>query len=104
MEKELEGRRARLSVASRVPVASGGVPAWLAGGDAPSVAAEALGPRHLISLALRGKAARIRHAQPGGAAAGLEELARVVTELGETVGAEHYLTRKHADALAAMRE
>ena len=73
-------------------------------GDAPSVAAEALGPRHLISLALRGKAARIRHAQPGGAAAGLEELARVVTELGETVGAEHYLTRKHADALAAMRE
>ena len=58
---------------------------------------------HVITLATCAKAARLRHALPGGAAAGAEELARVVAEMSETLGAEHQQTRKYADALAAMR-
>ena len=51
----------------------------------------------------RAKAARLRHAQPDGAAAGAEELARVVAEMSEVLGAEHQQTRRYADVLAAMR-
>jgi tetratricopeptide (TPR) repeat protein len=70
---------------------------------APAVLAETLGPRHVSTLIRCAKAARIRHAQPDGAAAGAEELARVVAEMGEVLGAEHEKTRKYADVLAAMR-
>ena len=72
-------------------------------GDEPAVLAETLGPHHLITLVTCAKAARLRHAQPDGAAAGAEELARVVAEMSEVLGAEHQQTRRYADVLAAMR-
>ena len=72
-------------------------------GATPAVVAETLGPHNILTLITRAKAARLRHAQPDGAAAGAEELARVVAEMSEALGAEHQQTRKYADALAAMR-
>ena len=47
-------------------------------------------------------AARLKHAQPGGAAAGAAELRGVVEKMGEFLGAAHQETVKWQEVLGEM--
>ena len=53
-----------------------------------------MGPQHFDTFEAEAVAARLRHAQPDGAAAGAAELRAVVERMGEFLGAEHQLTVK----------
>ena len=55
---------------------------------------EAAGPQRPGTLEAEAVAARLRHAQPDGAAAGAAELRAVVQRMGEFLGAAHQLTAK----------
>ena len=70
-------------------------------GNAVAVARETLGDDHLITLVLTAKAARLQHAQPGGAAAGKELLAATVARMVEVLGEGHQQTNKYREALRA---
>ena len=52
------------------------------------------GPEHASALEAEAVAARLRHAQPDGAAAGAAELRAVVERMTEFLGAAHQDTRK----------
>ena len=71
-------------------------------GDAVAVARETLGERNLLALATTAKAARLQHAQPGGAAAGKELLAATVAQMAEVLGPSHAKTNKYRQALQEM--
>ena len=71
-------------------------------GNAVAVARETLGDDHLITLVLTAKAARLQHAQPGGAAAGKELLAATVARMAEVLGEGHQQTSKYREALREM--
>ena len=49
-------------------------------------------------------AARLRHAQPGGAAAGAAEMRAAVERMGKFLGASHQETTKWKGVLEAMEE
>ena len=51
------------------------------------------GPQHQLTLLAEATAARLKHAQPGGAAAGQAELRAVVERMGEFLGAAHQESR-----------
>ena len=61
-----------------------------------------LGPQHQFTLLAEATAARLKHAQPGGAAAGQAELRAVVERMGEFLGAAHQDTVKWRAVLDAM--
>ena len=65
-------------------------------------AREGLGPQHQDTLLAEATAARLKHAQPGGAAAGQAELRAVVERMGEFLGAAHQDTVKWRAVLDAM--
>ena len=71
-------------------------------GDVVATAAEVLGERHPLTIVTAAKAARLRHAQPGGAAEGKEALRAVVELMAEVLGAAHFQTCKYNAALEAM--
>ena len=60
------------------------------------------GPQDLDTLEAEAVAARLRHAQPDGAAAGAAELRAVVERMGEFLGAAHQLTAKWQRVLERM--
>ena len=60
------------------------------------------GPQHQLTLLAEATAARLKHAQPGGAAAGQAELRAVVERMGEFLGAAHQDTVKWRAVLDAM--
>ena len=60
------------------------------------------GPQHINTLEAEAVAARLRHAQPDGAAAGAAELRAVVERMGEFLGAAHQLTAKWRRVLEGM--
>ena len=55
-----------------------------------------------MTLLAEATAARLKHAQPGGAAAGQAELRAVVERMGEFLGASHQDTVKWRAVLDAM--
>ena len=57
-------------------------------------ARKAWGPQHPLTLEAEAVAARLRHAQPDGAAEGAAELRAVVERMGEFLGAAHQFTAK----------
>ena len=61
-----------------------------------------LGPQHQYTLEAEAVAARLRHAQPDGAAAGAAELRAVVERMTEFLGAAHQLTVKWQRVLEGM--
>jgi len=61
-----------------------------------------LGPQHRHTLIAEAVAARLRHAQPDGAAAGAAELRVVVDKMGEFLGAAHQDTVKWQEVLGEM--
>ena len=61
-----------------------------------------LGPQHKTTLIAEARAARLRHAQPDGAAAGAAELRGVVEKMGEFLGAAHQETVKYQGLLDEM--
>ena len=61
-----------------------------------------MGPQHPDTLEAEAIAARLRHAQPDGAAAGAAELRAVVERMGEFLGAAHQHTVKWQGVLEAM--
>ena len=63
---------------------------------------KASGPQHPATLEAEAVAARLRHAQPDGAAAGAAELRAVVERMGEFLGAAHQVTRKWQGVLDEM--
>ena len=63
---------------------------------------KAAGPQHPDTLEAEAIAARLRHAQPDGAAAGAAELRAVVERMGEFLGAAHQLTVKWQRVLEEM--
>ena len=65
-------------------------------------AREKAGPQHPFTLEAEAVAARLRHAQPDGAAAGAAELRAVVERMGEFLGAAHQATRKWQRVLEEM--
>eukprot|EP00964_Phaeocystis_antarctica_P014737 scaffold8134_cov57-Phaeocystis_antarctica.AAC.1 len=60
------------------------------------------GPQDLDTLEAEAVAARLRHAQPDGAAAGAAELRAVVERMGEFLGATHQFTIKWQRVLEEM--
>ena len=60
------------------------------------------GPQHPGTLEAEAVAARLRHAQPDGAAAGATELRAVVERMGEFLGAAHQYTVKWQRVLDGM--
>ena len=60
------------------------------------------GPQHFSTLEAEAVAARLRHAQPDGAAAGAAELRAVVERMGEFLGAAHQVTAKWQRVLEGM--
>lgn len=54
------------------------------------------------TLVTSAKAARLQHAQPGGAAAGKERLAATVTHMAKVFGDNHQDTRKYRQVLTEM--
>ena len=60
------------------------------------------GPQHPLTLEAEAVAARLRHAQPDGAAAGAAELRAVVERMGEFLGAAHHCTVKWQRVLEGM--
>ena len=71
-------------------------------GNAVGVAQEVLGSNDRWTLLITAKAARLQHAQPGGAAAGKELLAATVARMAEVLGDNHQNTRKYRQALQEM--
>ena len=67
-------------------------------------AREAWGPQDLDTLEAEAVAARLRHAQPDGAAAGAAELRDVVERMLEFLGAAHQYTVKWQRVLEGMGE
>ena len=65
-------------------------------------AREGWGPQHPATLEAEAVAARLKHAQPGGAAAGAAELRAVVERMGEFLGAAHQYTVKWQRVLEGM--
>ena len=63
---------------------------------------KAWGPQDLETLEAEAVAARLRHAQPDGAAAGAAELRAVVERMGEFLGAAHQYTVKWQRVLEGM--
>ena len=61
-----------------------------------------LGPQHRHTLVAEAVAARLQHAQPGGAAAGAAELRGVVEKMGEFLGVAHQETVKWRGVLGEM--
>ena len=61
-----------------------------------------LGPQHQETLKVEAIAARLKHAQPDGAAAGAAELRGVVEKMGEFLGAAHQDTVKWQEVLGEM--
>ena len=61
------------------------------------------GPQHQLTLEAEAVAARLRHAQPDGAAAGAAELRDVVERMGEFLGAAHQDTAKWQRVLEGMQ-
>ena len=60
------------------------------------------GPQDLDTLEAEAVAARLRHAQPDGAAVGAAELRAVVERMSEFLGAAHQLTVKWQRVLEGM--
>ena len=60
------------------------------------------GPQHPATLEAEAVAARLKHAQPDGAAAGAAELRAVVERMGEFLGAAHQETVKYQGLLDEM--
>ena len=65
-------------------------------------AREGWGPQDLDTLEAEAVAARLRHAQPDGAAAGAAELRDVVERMTEFLGAAHQYTAKWQRVLEGM--
>ena len=65
---------------------------------------EVCGPQHQWALDAEAVAARLRHAQPDGAAAGAAELRDVVERMLEFLGAAHQYTAKWQRVLEGMGE
>ena len=65
-------------------------------------ARKAWGPQDLDTLEAEAVAARLKHAQPDGAAAGAAELRAVVERMTEFLGAAHQDTRKWQRVLEEM--
>ena len=63
-----------------------------------------LGPQHVKTLIAEAVAARLKHAQPDGAAAGAAELRDVVERMTEFLGAAHQYTAKWQRVLEGMGE
>ena len=63
---------------------------------------EAYGPQDQYTFEAEAVAARLKHAQPDGAAAGAAELRAVVERMTEFLGAAHQDTRKWQRVLAEM--
>ena len=66
------------------------------------IAQEVFGIRHERTLKITAMAARLQHAQPGGAAAGKELLAATVARMAEVLGDNHQHTRDYRQALQEM--
>ena len=71
-------------------------------GNAVGVAQEVFGSNHMRTLVITAKAARLRHAQPGGAAAGKELLAATIARMAEVLGDNHHQTCKYRKVLTEM--
>ena len=63
---------------------------------------EVFGPQNQYTLEAEAVAARLKHAQPGGAAAGAAELRAVVERMTEFLGAAHQVTVKWQRVLEGM--
>jgi hypothetical protein len=71
-------------------------------GNAVGAAQEVFGSNHMVTLVTTAKAARLQHAQPGGAAAGKELLAATVARMAEVLGESHQQTSKYRAVLTEM--
>ena len=71
-------------------------------GNAVGVAQEVLGSNHSLCIKITAKAARLQHAQPGGAAAGKELLAATVARMAKALGESHPQTSKYREVLMEM--
>ena len=65
---------------------------------------EILGNDHATTLKITAIAARLQHAQPGGAAAGKELLAASVARMAEMLGDNHQQTCKYREVLLIEME
>ena len=65
---------------------------------------ELAGPQYFLTLEAEAVAARLKHAQPDGAAAGAAELRDVVERMLEFLGAAHQYTAKWQRVLEGMGE
>ena len=63
-----------------------------------------LGPQHQKTLHAEAIAARLKHAQPDGAAAGAAALRGVIENMGEFLGAAHQETVKYQGVLDEMEK
>ena len=61
-----------------------------------------MGNDHATTLKITAIAARLQHAQPGGAAAGKQLLAATVARMAEVLGESHQDTRKYREVLTEM--
>ena len=71
-------------------------------GNAVGVAQGVFGSSHWRTLVITAKAARLQHAQPGGAAAGKELLVATVARMAEVHGESHQQTSKYRAVLTEM--
>ena len=71
-------------------------------GNTKAVAQEVLGDHHVTTLKISAIAARLQHAQPGGAAAGMELLAATVAHMAEVLGESHPQACKYRKVLEEM--
>ena len=71
-------------------------------GNAVAVAQEVIGRNHMYTLQITANAARLQHAQPGGAAVGKELLATTVARMAEMLGDNHQDTREYRQVLEEM--
>ena len=71
-------------------------------GNAVAVAQEVFGIHHMRILKITAIAARLQHAQPGGAVAGKELLAATVARMVKVLGESHVQTGKYRKALTEM--
>ena len=71
-------------------------------GNTEAVAREVLGNDHATTLKIAAIAARLQHAQPGGAAAGKELLTATVAHMAKVLGDNHPQTCKYQQVLEEM--
>ena len=114
LEEALQGRKERLGDRHPETLASIGnmadllratgalVEAEAVLGNSVGVAQEVFGINHMHTLLITAKAARLQHAQPGGAVAGKELLAATVARMAEVLGDNHPQTCKYREALQEM--